>query len=187
VNEATEGPRRRRPRYSGKYPRRFEDKYKELNPDKYPETITKVLAAGKTPAGTHVPIMLGEILDILNPQPGEKAVDCTLGYGGHAQEILGRLGVSGCLLGLDVDPIEHPRTVTRLRDLGFGEDRFLTQRANFAGLRTILSSLNWSGADCILADLGVSSMQIDTPARGFGSSGHNFHRRLGPVTSGKFR
>src|SRR5271169_4719104 len=92
---------RRRPRYAGKNPRRFEEKYKERNPDRYPETVQKVLASGKTPAGTHRPIMVTEILDVLNPQPGEVAVDCTLGYGGHAQEILARLAPGGKLLGLD--------------------------------------------------------------------------------------
>lgn len=167
MSDSAEVPRRRRPRYAGKHPRRFEEKYKEHDPQKYPETIAKVLASGKTPAGTHVPILLTEILEILNPQPSQRVADCTLGYGGHAQEILKRLRNAGCLLGLDVDPIEHPRTVQRLRDLGFGEDRFISQRANFAGLRSVLSSLGWPGVDCLLADLGVSSMQIDTPDRGF--------------------
>src|SRR5215471_12382186 len=81
-------PHRRRPRYAGKNPRRFEDKYKEHNPQRYRETIAKVLASGKTPAGTHRPIMVAEILEVLAPRPGELAVDCTLGYGGHAREIL---------------------------------------------------------------------------------------------------
>src|SRR2546428_8766087 len=77
-------PHRRRPRYSGKYPRRFEEKYKERDPQRYAETIAKVLASGKTPAGSHRPIMVAEILDVLDPKPGEVTVDCTLGYGGHA-------------------------------------------------------------------------------------------------------
>ena len=72
-------PHRRRPRYPGKNPRRFEDKYKELNPDSHAETIAKVRASGKTPAGQHVPILLQEILEVLAPQPGDRAVDCTLG------------------------------------------------------------------------------------------------------------
>ncbi len=160
-------PHRRRPRYPGKNPRRFADKYKELNPEKYPETVAHVLASGKTPAGMHVPIMVREILEILNPQPGQRAVDCTLGYGGHAKEVLARLQPGGQLVGLDVDPVEQPRTEARIRDLGFGEDTFLTRRTNFAGLPKVLKDLGWTGVDLILADLGVSSMQIDTPDRGF--------------------
>jgi 16S rRNA (cytosine1402-N4)-methyltransferase len=162
-----EQPHRRRPRYAGKYPRRFEDKYKELDPEKYPETVAKVLASGKTPAGSHVPIMVGEILDALAPRPGERAVDCTLGFGGHAREILARLQPGGQLLGLDVDPIEQPRTEARLRALGFGPDAFRGRRSNFAGLPQALAAEGWPGADLVLADLGLSSMQIDTPARGF--------------------
>jgi 16S rRNA (cytosine1402-N4)-methyltransferase len=160
-------PHRRRPRYAGKYPRRFEEKYKELNPDKYPETVARVVASGKTPAGTHLPIMVHEILELLNPQPNLTVVDCTLGYGGHAQAILARIQPEGRLIGLDVDPIELPRTERRLRSLGFGSNALLARQANFAGLPRILAAEGLSGADCILADLGLSSMQIDTPERGF--------------------
>src|SRR4051812_12821611 len=95
----------RRPRYHGKNPRRFEEKYKERDPARYAGTVEKVLASGKTPAGTHRPIMVAEILEILAPTSGQIAVDCTLGYGGHAQEILARLQPDGILLGLDADPI----------------------------------------------------------------------------------
>lgn len=158
---------RRRPRYSGKYPRRFEEKYKEHNPEKYAETIAKVVASGKTPAGTHRPIMVQEILDVLAPQSGEIAVDCTLGFGGHAQEILARIQPGGRLLGLDTDPIELPKTEARLRALGFGLEVFTAHRTNFAGLPKILAEANLPGADIILADLGVSSMQLDDPSRGF--------------------
>lgn len=155
-------PHRRRPRYSGKHPRRFEDKYKERNPELYPETVAKVMASGKTPAGTHRPIMVAEILDVLKPQPGEVAVDCTLGYGGHAREILKRVLPGGRLIGLDVDPIEFPKTEARLAGPGF-----IAHRSNFAGLPKILAAEQLAGADVILADLGVSSMQIDNPSRGF--------------------
>ena len=93
-----ETPHRRRPRYSGKNPRRFEDKYKELDPAKHAETIAKVLASGKTPAGSHVPIMVKEILDVLDPKPGERATDCTLGHGGHSRAILQRIAPGGCLM-----------------------------------------------------------------------------------------
>jgi 16S rRNA (cytosine1402-N4)-methyltransferase len=167
LNEPT--PHRRRPRYSGKNPRRFSEKYKELDPEKHPETIAKVLAAGKTPAGSHVPIMVREILAALDPKPGELAVDCTLGHGGHAQEILQRIQPSGRLLGLDADPIELPRTEAMLRGEGFGEDCLVTRKSNFAGIQAALASIGADGADVILADLGVSSMQLDNPARGFTS------------------
>jgi 16S rRNA (cytosine1402-N4)-methyltransferase len=163
----TPAPHKRRPRYSGKNPRRFEDKYKELNPGRYAETVEKVLASGRTPAGTHRPIMVAEILELLAPKPGEVAVDCTLGYGGHAQEILPRLAPGGKLLGLDTDPIELPKTEARLRALGFAPDMFTAHRSNFAGLPQVLAANEIAGADLILADLGLSSMQIDDPARGF--------------------
>jgi 16S rRNA (cytosine1402-N4)-methyltransferase len=160
-------PHRRRPRYSGRNPRRFEEKYKEHDPQRYAETVAKVLASGKTPAGTHRPIMVAEILEVMAPKPGELAVDCTLGYGGHARELLARLQPGGRLLGLDTDPIELPRTEARLRAAGFGPQTFIAVRSNFAGLPQALASANLTGADCILADLGVSSMQLDDPMRGF--------------------
>jgi 16S rRNA (cytosine1402-N4)-methyltransferase len=160
-------PHQRRARYSGKNPRRFEEKYKELNPLQYADTVAKVIASGKTPAGTHRPILVAEILAALAPQPGEIAVDCTLGYGGHAQEMLAKILPGGKLLGLDHDPIELPKTEARLRALGFDESVFTAHRSNFAGLPQVLAASNIAGADLILADLGVSSMQIDDPARGF--------------------
>jgi 16S rRNA (cytosine1402-N4)-methyltransferase len=160
-------PHRRRVRYSGKNPRRFDEKYKERDPQRYADTIAKVLASGKTPAGTHRPIMVAEILAALAPKPGELAVDCTLGYGGHAQEILAHLQPGGRLLGLDADPIELPKTEARLRAAGFGPEIFTAVRSNFAGLPQALFAQNLAGADCILADLGVSSMQLDDPLRGF--------------------
>ncbi len=160
-------PHRRRPRYAGTHPRRFGEKYKEHAPAQYPETVAKVLASGKTPAGTHVPVMLSEVLDVLRPRPGGTAVDCTLGYGGHARALLPRLLPGGFLLGLDVDPLELPGTEARLRALGFGEDLFRARRSNFAGLPQALAAEGLSGADGILADLGVSSMQLDAPQRGF--------------------
>jgi 16S rRNA (cytosine1402-N4)-methyltransferase len=162
-------PHRRRPRYSGKYPRRFEEKYKELDPAKHPDTVAKVLSSGKTPAGSHVPIMVGEILAALNPQPGELAVDCTLGHGGHTRELLHKILPGGRLIGLDADPIELPRTEAILRGEGFGEDCLVTRKSNFAGIQAALASIGTDGADVILADLGVSSMQLDNPTRGFTS------------------
>ena len=158
---------RRRPRYRGKNPRRFEEKYKERDPARYSDTIAKVIAAGKTPAGSHRPIMVDEVLATVAPQRGEIAADCTLGYGGHAQEILPQLLPGGHLLGLDADPIELPKTEARLRGLGFDADVFTAHRSNFAGLAQVLARAGFDGADVIVADLGVSSMQLDDPARGF--------------------
>jgi 16S rRNA (cytosine1402-N4)-methyltransferase len=158
---------RRRPRYAGKNPRRFEDKYKELNPERYAADIAKVLASGKTPAGSHRPIMVAEILAVLALKPGDLAVDCTLGFGGHARELFAAVAPGGRLIGLDVDPVEHPKTTARLRAAGWGEDVFTAVRSNFASLPKVLGELGLTGVDAVLADLGVSSMQIDDPARGF--------------------
>jgi len=158
---------RRRARYSGTHPKRFEEKYKEHHPERYPETAEKVLASGKTLAGSHRPIMVAEILEILAPRAGDIAADCTLGYGGHAQEILARIQPGGRLVGIDVDPLEFDKTEARLRVAGFGPDAFVAHRSNFAGLAGVLAGLGLPGADIILADLGVSSMQLDDPSRGF--------------------
>jgi len=167
-SEPTPSPHQRRPRYSGKNPRRFDQKYKERTPEKYPETVAKVIASGKTPAGSHRPIMVAEILEVLRPRPSEIAADCTLGFGGHAREILTRLQPGGWLIGLDADPLELPRTEARLRALGFGPETFVAHRSNFAGLPKVLAAEGIvEGVDLILADLGVSSMQLDDPARGF--------------------
>lgn len=157
----------RRPRYAGKNPRRFEEKYKERDPAKYAADVAKVVASGKTPAGMHRPILVPEILDVLSLKPGERAVDCTLGYGGHTRALLEQVLPGGHVLGLDVDPIELPRTLVRLREEGFEENAFTARAGNFAGLARVLAEIGWGGADAILADLGVSSMQLDDPARGF--------------------
>src|SRR5258708_38720583 len=90
-------PHRRRARYSGKHPRHFAEKYKEHDPARYGETVAKVLASGKTPAGTHRPIMVKEALEILALKPGETVVDCTLGFGGHATEMLPLIQTTGRL------------------------------------------------------------------------------------------
>ena len=155
----------RRKRYSGKNPRRFEDKYKEHRQD--PETVAKVTAAGKTPAGTHIPVLLPEILEILAVQPGQIVADLTLGCGGHATALLGAVQPDGRLIALDVDPLERPRTEARLQALGYPAGTLTVQRSNFAGLPKLLATLGLAGIDAILADLGVSSMQIDNPGRGF--------------------
>ncbi len=161
-------PPRRRPRYRGTHPRRFAEKYKELDPARYPGIAAHVRARGQTPAGQHVPILVDEVLAALDPRPGERGVDATLGWGGHAERLLERLRPGGRLLGLDADPVELPRTEARLRALGHGEDALLVRRTSFAGLAAALAAVGWGdGVDLVLADLGVSSMQLDDPARGF--------------------
>ncbi len=163
-------PRRRRPRYRGTHPRRFAEKYKELGPEADPAFLARVRARGQTPAGRHVPVLLEETLATLAPRPGERGVDATLGGGGHAERLLAALRPGGRLLGLDADPYELPKTLARLRGLGYGEDELQVQRTNFARLAGALAAAGWAdGADFILADLGVSSMQLDDPARGFGA------------------
>jgi 16S rRNA (cytosine1402-N4)-methyltransferase len=154
-------------RYSGKNPRRFAEKYKEHNPEKFAADVAKVIAAGKTPAGMHRPIMVAEILEVLQARPGDVVVDGTLGYGGHAKALMERIRPGGRLIGFDVDSIEMPRTVARLRSEGFGEQEFTAIHRNFAGISQALAEGLVGGVDCVLADLGVSSMQLDNPERGF--------------------
>jgi 16S rRNA (cytosine1402-N4)-methyltransferase len=159
--------RKRRPRYPGRNPRAFHEKYKELNPDRYEADVRKIVDSGKTPAGMHRAVMIDEVLDALAPTAGASAVDCTVGFGEHARAVLERIQPGGRLVGLDVDPIELPRTVERLRAAGFDEATFHAHRRNFAGLPQVLVEERLAGADLILADLGISSMQLDNPDRGF--------------------
>ena len=156
---------KRRVRYKGTHPRKFEEKYKELNPDKYADTVAKVISKGSTPAGMHISIMVKEILDFLEIKPGQRGLDATLGYGGHTRKILEQLQGSGHIYGLDVDPIEIVKTTQRLQDAGFGEDIFTSIQENFANIGKIAQE--YGPFDFMLADLGVSSMQIDNPQRGF--------------------
>jgi 16S rRNA (cytosine1402-N4)-methyltransferase len=160
-------PHKRRVRYRGTHPRRFAEKYKELNPDHYAADVEKILASGKTPAGSHRPICVREVLEVLAPRPGEIAVDATLGHGGHAVEIIRALQPGGRLYGLDVDPIELPRTEARIRAAGFPPESLIVRRLNFAGLPQFLAAEGVPDVDIVLADLGLSSMQIDNPERGF--------------------
>lgn len=158
--------RKRRVRYQGTHPRRFEEKYKEHNPEKYAADVEKVLKSGQTPAGMHRPILVKEVLEVLMPQAGQTGVDATLGYGGHTRELLQKIRPSGRLFALDVDPVEIVKTEKRLRSLGYSENELIIRRMNFAGIPKLLSEVS-GGFDFILADLGVSSMQLDNPARGF--------------------
>jgi len=156
---------KRRQRYSGTHPKAFKEKYKEQNPEKYAEDVAKIIAQGKTPAGMHRSIAVREIMDFLKVQPGQIGLDATLGYGGHALEILKALDGSGMLYATDVDPFELPRTTERLKGFGYGEEIFQPRRLNFSGIDAIAAEAG--PLNFVLADLGVSSMQIDNPDRGF--------------------
>ena len=166
MTDGTAPPHKRRVRYSGTHPRQFEEKYKELDPTRHAAEVDKVMQRGQTPAGMHRSICVDEILGILNPQPGETGLDVTLGFGGHTQALLPKVMPGGRMFGMDVDPIELPRTTERLRALGFDETVLSVHRKNFSEMATLLP-LAGGGFDFVLADLGVSSMQIDNPVRGF--------------------
>lgn len=163
MSDAPEKPPRRK-RYPGTHPRRFDQKYKELRPDRYPDEAAKVRARGQTPAGTHIPIMVAEILAVLRPAPDDVVLDCTFGYGGHARALGGRLGPQGRLIALDLDADELARSKARLEVAGVA---VRAHHTNFAGIGNVLHDEGLDGVDVLLADLGVSSMQLDVPARGF--------------------
>ena len=90
MEQETQTTHKRRVHYKGKYPKKFEEKYKELQPEKYGDTIAHVIEKGNTPAGMHISIMVKEILDFLQIKPGEIGFDATLGYGGHTKAMLER-------------------------------------------------------------------------------------------------
>lgn len=163
--ENTEMPHKRRPHYSGTHPKSYKEKYKEHQPEKYKDTIQKVIEKGSTPAGMHISIMVQEILDFLQIQPGQNGLDATLGYGGHTRAMLERLQGQGHIHALDVDPIESEKTLERLRGAGFGPEILTVKRINFANIDEVAQEAG--KFDFVLADLGVSSMQIDNPDRGF--------------------
>lgn len=165
MSQETEQVHKRRVRYKGKYPKKFEEKYKELQPEKYKDTIAHVIEKGNTPAGMHISIMVDEILDFLQIQPGQTGFDATLGYGGHTKAMLEKLEGKGHLYATDVDPEESEKTKKRLFELGFGEEILTVKLQNFCTIDEIAKEAG--GFDFILADLGVSSMQIDNPKRGF--------------------
>lgn len=155
---------KRRVRYQGTHPRNFQEKYKELNPEKYRSDVEKIIQSGKTPAGMHIPIMVEEILDVLQIQPGMTGYDATLGYGGHTRKMLERLQGQGHLYATDVDPVESEKTRARLAELGYGPEILTIRRMNFSQVDQVAPG---EAFDFVLADLGVSSMQIDDPGRGF--------------------
>lgn len=160
-----ENVHKRRVRYSGTHPKSFKEKYKEHNPQKYQDEVEKIIAKGNTPAGMHISICVQEILDFLQIQPGQKGLDATLGYGGHTAKMLSQLQGQGHLYGLDIDPIEIVKTSERLKNQGFGAEVFTPIHINFAQIDQV--GEEHGPFDFMLADLGVSSMQIDDPDRGF--------------------
>lgn len=168
TNAATQDstqPHKRRVRYKGTHPRKFSEKYKEHQPEKYADTIEKVIKKGSTPAGMHISICVNEILDFLQIQPGQKGLDATLGYGGHTRQMMMRLEGQGHMYALDVDPIESKKTKARLEEAGFGPEILTIKNMNFADIDQLVPEAGLF--DFVLADLGVSSMQIDNPERGF--------------------
>src|SRR5262245_797480 len=106
--------RARRKRYPGSHPRSFEEKYKELDPARYPEEAARVRSRGQTPAGSHVPVLLEEVLEVLQLAPGDVVLDATLGHGGHAEAMAARIRPGGIIIGLDIDGEELGRTAERL-------------------------------------------------------------------------
>jgi len=156
---------KRRVRYNGTHPKAFKEKYKELQPDKYAEDVAKVIERGSTPAGMHRSICVDEILEFLQIAPGQTGLDATLGFGGHSLEMLKALQSQGHLYATDVDPIELPRTRERLQGLGYGPEILTVMQMNFSDIDVLV--LESGPLNFVLADLGVSSMQIDNPERGF--------------------
>jgi 16S rRNA (cytosine1402-N4)-methyltransferase len=154
---------KRRVRYSGKYPKKFEEKYKEKQPEKYQDIIEHVIQKGNTPAGMHRSIMVDEIMAFLDIKPNQIGLDATLGFGGHSKVMLERLNHTGHLHAIDIDPIELPKTDQRLLSSGFTHSDYTLYNLNFSDL----DQIPVKGFDFIIADLGVSSMQIDNPTRGF--------------------
>lgn len=157
-------PRQRRPRYRGTHPRRYDERYKELDAAAHPDIIAHVRSQGRTPAGMHVPVLLEAVLEALRLRPGNIVADCTLGYGGHAEAMIARIRPGGVLHGFDVDRDQLEQTRARLAGDGV---KIVLHHGNFAGLAKAMREDSLDGFDAVLADLGVSSMQIDDPARGF--------------------
>lgn len=168
-----EEKRQRRTRYKGTHPKTFKEKYKELQPDKYADAVEKAIQRGSTPAGMHLSIAVKEILEFLQIKPGQTGLDATLGYGGHTLEMLKCLESQGHLYATDVDPIESVRTGERLALLGYGPEILTIKHMNFSEIDQVV--LESGPLNFVLADLGVSSMQIDNPERGF------TYKREGPL------
>ncbi len=114
-------------------------------------------------SGIHIPVLAGELIELLDPQPGDVAVDCTIGGGGHARLVADRIGSTGTLIGIDRDPLAEERFAELAAEVSCAT-RFI--RADFAqGLAQLRDERLL--ADMIYMDLGMSSMQVDTWERGF--------------------
>ena len=163
--DGNEPKHQRRIRYKGTHPKNFKEKYKELQPEQYADAVAKVIQKGSTPAGMHLSICVKEILEFLQITPGQTGLDATLGYGGHTLAMLKCLESKGRLYAIDVDPLELPRTKERLERLGYGPEILEIRQMNFSQINQIVAEAG--PLNFVLADLGVSSMQIDNPDRGF--------------------
>jgi 16S rRNA (cytosine1402-N4)-methyltransferase len=139
-------------------------KHGQRHLQKSPSTKRRPRGQRSTPAGEHRAVLLNEVLAALAPQPGETLVDCTIGWAGHAAELLIRVGPGGRLIGADLDAENLARARERLVGINLP---FTLHHGNFAGLPGILAGEGLTAADMVLADLGMSSMQVDDPERGF--------------------
>lgn len=117
-----------------------------------------------TTAGEHRPVLLAEVLALLDPKPGQAVVDCTLGFAGHSAELLRRVGPDGLLIATDLDPANIEPGRAKLDAVG---GLFALHHTNFAGLPYVLAAEGVTTVDGLLADLGMSSMQVDDRSRGF--------------------
>src|SRR6476469_3330334 len=112
---------------------------------------------------THVPVLAGELIEALDPQAGQVAVDCTVGAGGHGRLVAERLGPAGLLVGIDRDPLAEEAFAELASEV---ECRTRFIRADFAHGLELLQDEGFE-ADLVYLDLGMSSMQVDTRERGF--------------------
>lgn len=131
-------------------------------------------------ASAHCAVMMEEVLRFLAPQPGRIYCDATLGAGGHTEQILLRSGPTGRVYGIDRDPSALQLASARLARFG---DRFVPVHGRFADAATLLGELGVTAVDGLVADLGVSSMQLDRPERGFSFQGKGpIDMRMDPST-----
>ena len=129
-----------------------------------PEGARRRLGRRSTPPGGHVPVMRDTVLGMLAPQPGDVILDATIGLGGHARLLLEKAGPTGRLIGLDLDAENLERARAALTPLALP---FTLHQTNFAAAAQVVAAAGLEGVDCLLADLGVASTQIDDPERGF--------------------